>query len=718
MAANSQTFSESWYRVANERICLRAGINVRRQNFRGERWIVLENPFSNQYFRIRPEAYEFIARLRPDRTVQEVWKECIDRFPDTAPGQEAALQLLSQLYLTNLLQYDVATDAARLFERYQKNRQRETKARLLSIMFMRFPLLDPDEFLVRTLPFVRKLISPVGALIWLVVVGWAFKLVLDHWPDLKQQTQGVLAPDNLFLLYAGLIFIKTLHEFGHAYFCRKFGGEVHVMGIMLMIFTPIPYMDATSSWGFRSRWQRLLVGSAGMIVEIFVAAVATFVWVNTGPGTINSLAYNMMFIASVSTVLFNINPLLRFDGYYMLSDLLDIPNLHQRSLKHLRYLWEKFVFGLKKVETPALSRREAGWLTSFGILSGIYKIFVFTTILFFVADRFLILGILMVAICFVSWIITPLFRFINYLASSPKLERNRSRAVGVTAMLVASLFVFLQLVPFPNRFRAPGVIQSTQWTQVLTETPGQIEAILATPGAAIEIGQPLVQLANRELELQLAASRAVRDEIQARLRQAMKEDTALLKPLNSRLESASQRVRRLERDYASLTIRARQDGIWVAPYVDDYVGRWMPRGTALGLLLNPAEFEFAATVAQEDGDRLFTKQIQGAEIRLFGEVENILKTTQLKVIPAEQRRLPSAALGWMAGGSLAVASNDPDGLTAAEPFFEVRAALTPNEGFQLLHGHAGRIRFELPAEPLLPRGLRRLRQIIQKRYQL
>ena len=263
MAEVTQTFSESWYRIAGQRIALRPGINARRQNFRGQRWIVLENPFSNQFFRLRPAAYEFVARLRADRTVEEVWKECLNRFPDEAPGQEAVIQLLAQLYHSNLLQYADASDAGQLFERYEKTKQRETRAKLMNIMFMRFPLIDPDEFLNKTIGLVGKLISPLGALIWLGVIGWAVKVAFDNWTQLLDQSQGVLAPQNLPLLYAGLIIVKTLHEFGHAYFCKKFGGQVHVMGILLMIFTPTPYMDATSSWGFRSRRQRILVGAAG-----------------------------------------------------------------------------------------------------------------------------------------------------------------------------------------------------------------------------------------------------------------------------------------------------------------------------------------------------------------------------------------------------------------------------------------------------------------------
>lgn len=718
MSEPHQTFSESWYRIANQRICLHPGVKVRRQNFRGERWIVLENPFSNQFFRLRPAAYEFVSRLRPDRTVQEVWQECLDRFPDDAPGQESVIQLLSQLYFANLLQYDQATDAAQLFERFKKRRQREIQSRFLNIMFMRFPLLDPDQFLVRTLPVVGKLISPLGALVWLIVVGWGLKVVADNFPALHEQSQAVLAPGNLFLLYLGLIIVKTLHEFGHAFFCRKFGGEVHVMGVMLMIFTPVPYMDATSSWGFRNRWHRVLVGAAGMIVELFVAALAAFLWANTGPGTLHSLAYNIMFVASVSTLIFNINPLLRFDGYYILSDLLEIPNLTQRAGQQLKYLAERWLLGVKKSENPTRSRREAAWLIVFGITSGIYRVIVFGGILLFVADRFLLIGIVMALACAIAWVMVPIGRFIHYLAASPRLERHRGRAVAATVGLTAAILFLLQVIPFPSHFRAPGVLQARERTEIANQTAGYLEKLLVPPGNRVTRGQPLLALKSQELEIQLADTLARYEEIQARLRQAMQEATANLKPLNSRLEAISNRLQKLRDDKAALVIRALHDGIWVAPGVEDFVGRWLVRGTRLGLLINPASFEFTATVQQEDVDALFARNKSSAQVRLFGQARTGLSAQAWKVVPASQRLLPSSALGWHAGGEVPVAPDDPQGRKTVEPFFEVQAEIKPVKDVALLHGRAGKIRFDLAPEPLLPRAIRRLRQLLQKRYQL
>jgi putative peptide zinc metalloprotease protein len=718
MSETPQTFSESWYRVANQRITLRPGINSRRQNFRGQRWIVLENPLSNQFFRLRPAAYEFIARLRPDRTVEEVWKECMDRFPDEAPGQEQVIQLLSQLYHANLLQYAEATDATQLFERYERTKQREMTSRWLNVMFMRFPLIDPDEFLNQTIGFVGKLIGRVGAILWLAVVGFGLKVAFENWNGLMDESEGVLAPKNLPLLYLGLVCVKTLHEFGHAYFCKKFGGEVHVMGVLLMIFTPTPYMDATSSWAFRSRAQRMLVGAAGMIVEVFVGAIALMIWANTSPGLLHNLCYNMIFVATVSTVLFNLIPLLRFDGYYILSDLIDIPNLAPRSMKQLRHLAERYLFGVRKSESPAFTRREEFWLTGFGISSSIYRVFVFGSILLFVADRLLLIGLIMAAVCAVSWVVVPLTKFVRYLGSDPVLDRRRPRAIGITSAFAAALIALLQFIPFPHHFRAPGVLEARSWMQVVNESSGYFDKLLVKPGDMVKKGEPLAVFSNPELELQLVAARASKAEMEARLLQAMRLEAANLKPLRSMLESVEKRIARLESDLAALTVRARLDGIWVAPSLEEGVGRWLGKGTSLGLIIEPGAFDFVATVLQEDVDRLFANDLRGAEIRLHGQAEETARALNLRRIPAEKRNLPSPALGWAGGGDIPISKQDPNGQRAAEPFFEVRANVEAPEKIALKHGQAGKIRFELDPEPLLPRAVRRVRQLLQKRYQI
>jgi len=718
MADAPRTFSESWYRVANQRLCLRPDVKVRRQNYRGERWIVLENPFSNQFFRLRPAAYEFVARLRPDRTVEEVWQQCLDRHPDEAPGQESVIQLLSQLYFANLLQYDLASDSAQLFDRYEKRRQRELGFNLLNIMFMRFPLLDPDRFLVSILPIARLLISPLGALLWLLVVGLAGKSAVENFESIRRQSEGILAPSNLLLLYLGVIILKTIHEFGHAIFCRRFGGEVHVMGVMLMIFTPLPYVDATSSWGFRSRWQRCLVGAAGMIVEVFCAALAVFVWARTGPGTLHNLAYNMIFVASISTLVFNLNPLLRFDGYYILSDLLDIPNLGQRAAEQLRHLFGHYVLGIQRSFSPAQNLREAGWYTFYGITSGIYRVVVFAGVLFAVADRFLIVGMIMALVCLISWVTVPLVRLVRFLASSPQLDRVRVRAVAAVAGLALAAVALFGLIPWPRGFSAPGVIRAAQRTAIANHSPGRVISLSAKPGLSVKRGEALLTLQNPELELERAGARARLAEIEARILKARKEEAADLAPLEQFRDSVQNQLQKLEQDADQLVVRAPHDGVWVAPGIESFVGRWMIRGSDLGLLVNPAGFEFVSTVTQEDVDSLFVGGIRGASVRLQGDAATALPVKQWRVIPGEQKTLPSAALGWKGGGEVPVELDDNSGSQAAEPFFEVLGQVEAPRPVTLMDGRSGRIRFKLQPEPLLQRWSKRLWQLLQKRYQL
>jgi len=718
MAKSGRTFSESWHRVSGLRISLRPTVKVRKQFFRGEKWYVLHDPFSNEFFRLRPEAYEFVSRLRPDRTVEDVWNECMKHFPEHAPGQEDVIQLLVQLYFANLLYYDISPDSEKFFERYQKRKQQELRSRFLNIMFFRVPLYDPEKLLKRIEWAIRWLVSPIGAVLWLVVVGTAIKVILDHFDSAMAQAQGILAPDNLFLLYLGLILIKTLHEFGHAVVCKRFGGEVHTMGVMLLVFTPMPYMDATSSWSFRSHWKRALVGAAGMITEILVAALATFVWAKTGTGTLHSLAYNMMFIASVSTVLFNGNPLLRFDGYYILSDLLDIPNLSIRAFQQLRHVAEKYLFGWRESVSPSQNMQEAIWLSVFGVLSGIYRVVVFTGIILFVADKFLLVGLIMAIVCVISWGIVPIFRYIDYLVSNPRLERIRSRAVAISLAFLAVVVVTLAVFPFPYRFRAPGVLEAVQYLRVVNDAPGYVQAVLIPSGERIDKGAPLLRLSNQELEFEIQAAEAQLRETLALHRQAMQLEKADLDPIQRRLETFESKLADLREQKASLLVKARQPGIWVAPRSNELMGAWIPRGSMVGEIVNNGAFRFSAVVSQEEAANLFVGQIRKAEVRLYGQGEVNLKVKDFLIIPFQHEQLPSAALGWLGGGDVQVSVSDKTGLKAAEPFFQIYANLLSNPDVAFVHGRSGKIRFTMRPAPLLVQWGRKLRQLLQKRYQI
>jgi len=713
-----KTFSESWHRIADLKVCLRPTVTVRKQFFRGERWYILHDPFNNSFFRLRPEAYEFISRLRPDRTVEEVWEECLNLHPDEAPGQEDVQQLLTQLYYSNLLFSEQPADTDKLFKRYKERKQREVQSWLLNIMFLQIPLIDPDNFLKRFMPLIKIVLGPLGAMVWFGVIVAALKCVIDRFDMVTVMAQGILAPDNLFLLYAALVLVKALHEFGHAMVCKRFGGEVHTMGIMLLVFTPLPYMDATSSWSFRSRWQRILVGSAGMIAEIFIAGLAVFVWSYTGAGTLHSLAYNIMFIASVSTILFNGNPLLHFDGYYILADLIDIPNLAQRALQQLRHLAEKYLLGYKDSFGSTQSLKEAIWLVIYGIASGIFHLFVFTHIILFVADKFLLAGMVIAVVCIFAWGIMPLYHLIEYLASSPRLDRSRPRAIAVCLAIGSLVVLFLAVFPFPNRFRAPGVLEAVNYTRVISQAPGYVEALLVPSGTEVEEGTPLMKLSDQELEIETRRAQAQKEETVALHMQAMSGEVADLKSIRKRLEAIESRLQDLAKQREDLVVKARQSGIWAAPSAHEMVGTWIPKGTALGEIVDKEAFLFSSAVSQDDAANLFIDKIIKAEVRLHGQAGTNVEVTDYQIIPFQSEKLPSAALGWLAGGEVAVSPQDQTGLKASEPFFLIRASMAAHPEVAFFQGRSGKLRLSMFPEPLLWQWLRSFRQLLQKRYRI
>jgi putative peptide zinc metalloprotease protein len=718
MADAPQMFSESWHRIAGQRVRLRPGVEIRRQQYRGELWYVVQDPFLNTFYRIRPGARRFLLHLSGRNTVEEAWRRCLRDDRGSAPGQSEVIQLLGQLHQASLLQSDLTPDSRSLFERMRRHRQAQIRSTLSSVLFLRLPLWDPDRFLQRLLPLVRPLFSWAGVAAWAAVVLFAAKTAIDHHDALFDRGQEVLAPGNLALLFGAFFLTKLLHEFGHAFACRVFGGEVHQMGVMLLVFSPVPYVDATAAWSFRERWRRVWVGVAGMYVELFIASLAVFIWANTGTGLLNSLAYNILFVASVSTLLFNLNPLLRFDGYYILSDLAETPNLQQRSRTQMFSWAERVLFGLPDPPRPASTRREAAFLGLFGIASGIYRIFVFTVIILFVADKFFGLGLIAAVVGGFGLLVLPVFRFFRYLAREPRLERHRSRAVGVTAGLAGAVVAFLAFFPWPHHTYAPGVLQTRELARIYTATDGYFTGFAVASGSIVRTGDLLARMTSPELELRLAAAAARVRQVRLQENVALEQGGASLRVLQRQRETAEAELAELRRRQRDLEVRAPLDGVWVSPRAGDLTGELTPRGRQLGIIIQPPAFDFIAVVAQDDSARLFASSAPAAEIRLPGQADRTIAVAQVQLVPGRQNLLPSSALGWAGGGPVKVQPNDPDGLQTAEPYFKAIAQIGPVGDAVLLHGQTGVVRFTTGTQPLLEQGWRRFRQLLQQRYQI
>lgn len=710
-------FSENWHQVANERIWLRPSVQVRKQMYRGEAWYVVHDPFSNRFVRLRPEAYAFLARMDEERTVGEVWEWCLERDASKAPTQGEAIQLLAQLYQTNLIRSDVSPDSKRLFERQRKVKQRELVGMFSSVLFIRIPLWDPERFLRATQRFVVPVFfNKLMALVWLVVVGYGLKMVADHWEEAVARTEGVLDPANVPMLFVSFFVIKFIHELGHAYAVKKYGGEVHTMGIMLLVFSPVPYVDATAAWAFRERARRVFVGAGGMIVEFFLAAIAAVVWANTGDGTVHAVAYNVMFAASVTTLLFNINPLLRFDGYYILSDLTDTPNLQQRSVKRIYYLIEKYLFKVEKTTDPARSAGEGVWLVVFGVASWLYRMFIFSVIILFVADKYFGLGMIAAVVGFLGLFVLPVIKYVKYLGASPRLMKARKRAVWVTVGAVAVLVILLGVVPFPNHFRAPGVVLAAKRSEVVAETNGYAVRLGAKSAVAVEAGEMLVTVENRDLETELTVAESQVRRVEALGGLALASSSASIVPVEKMRDSVDKDLAELERQKASQKVLAPMAGVWAAPRIEALEGMWVDRGVPFGEVIDTSAYEFHVVVSQRDASRFFAAEVDGVEVRFPGEAGDEVGVVQLRVVPGQQSVLPYKALGWGGGGPVETAADDTTGAKAAEAFFLVVLELAGAEDAAVLHHRTGVARFDLRWQPLMVQWVRSFRQLLQERF--
>jgi putative peptide zinc metalloprotease protein len=572
------TFSESWYRVVTLKPKLRGTAQISRQYYRGERWYVVRDAASNQFHRLSDAAYRFVGLLDGTRSVGEAWDLVGGQLEDDAPTQPEVIQILSQLYAANLVETDISPDATVLLRRHKKQQQRKMQGRLMNVLFPRIPIWDPDRFLCRWLPAVKHLLSKWGAIVWLVVVAFTIAMLIPEWSRLKVAAGDAISPSNWLYLWAVFVLIKFIHECGHAFACRRFGGEVHEMGIMFLVFIPTPYVDASTAWAFPNKWARMFVGAAGMIVELFVASLCALFWIFATPNTLPSqLAYNAMFIASVSTVIFNANPLLRYDGYYMLSDFLEIPNLQMRSREYMLGLIKRYVFRIKPTQ-PLPPTGQCILLFVYGVLSTAYRVFVGVMIILVVTWKVPILGVLMGIGGLVTWCCVPIVKLFKYLMLEPELHRKRGRAWVFSGSVAAAVVLLVGIIPFPVSIYAEGIIEPKQKEVLHATTPGWVSEIRAHDGDKLHAGDVIVVCDSPEINAKLLDLNAHAEEIKIRMRQSSVKDMAQMYIDEIELDSVNQELAEYTRKKNEMTITAPIDGYLIAPELHNLQNCYLERG--------------------------------------------------------------------------------------------------------------------------------------------
>ena len=703
-------FSPSWYRVAGLKPRIRAHARILRQSFRDQVWFVLQDYAAERSHRFSPAAHHFIGLMDGERTVQQIWEAASTHLGDGAPTQDDAIRLLGQLHAADALLCDVPPDSMEVFRRYQRNERMLWRRRLWTPLALRFPLLDPDRFLRRTLPWVQPLFGWFGMLLWLAVVGTGAVLAASHWTDLTENiADRVLDPKNLVLLWFVYPVVKSLHELGHAYATRRWGGEVHEIGIMLLVFSPVPYVDASSAWGFRDKRKRMVVGAAGIAVELFLGALALFTWLAVEPGAVRAVAYNVMLISGVSTLLFNGNPLLRFDGYYVLADAIEIPNLGSRSTQYLGYLFQRHVLGVKDAESPAHTGGERLWLALYGITSFVYRIFISFIIITFIAGKFFVVGVLLAIWAVATQVLMPIGKSLSFLVGSPNLRRQRGRALSTSVVLLLAVAGLLFFVPAPSWTRTEGVIWVPEEAQVRAGADGFVVSLLAPVDSDVRRGQPLIRAEEPFLATRVAVLNAQLQELAAKYQALVPTDRVQAAMVREEIIAAQANLKRARERESELTFRSPASGRFIVPNAADLPGRFISKGQLVGYVVEPRELTARVALLQDD-IALVRQDTRSVEVMLASWDARPVSAHIRREVPGASAQLPTAALGSAGGGPIAVDPRDKQGVTTLRQVFQLELTLPAEVRSEYL-GSRVFVRFEHGPEPAgfqLYRAFRRL----------
>jgi len=711
-------FSDAWFRVSGLRVALLPSVQVQTQFHRGRQWHVLQDTYTQRYFRASQQACNFILKLTLDHTVEEVWENFVNQHPEDAPSQEEVIQLLSQLHLSNLLYSLEKADNEAIVARYKKHKKKELKGKLAAFLYLRVPLWNPNNWLNRVPTLVRLMTGWGAAVVWLSMLLVGGLTMFENRQALADQTQGALSLSNVPWLYVCLSALKLFHEAGHGFVCKRFGGEVRTFGVMFLLLTPLPYVDASSSWGFANRWQRVYVSFAGMAVEFFFAAAGAIIWAHTGPGLINSLAFNVMLIGSISSLLFNGNPLLRFDAYYMLSDYAEIPNLYQKAQQQWKYFGNRHILGTVNAVSQATDKREWLWLTIYGLLSFIYLMMVTLGISLYLMDQFLALGLLVLAMTLFSRFLAPGYQLIKHLGSV-QTQGNRRRGVASTAGIALVLVGILGFVPFPHGVRTSGVLQANQSNSQYLQTAARLVTLHVRHGDTVRKGQLIASLESEDLQEEMRVNGYAVAEAQMHFQQALYKAPHEVASIQKQLDFLFSRRSELLTLKKHLQLMADQDGEWVAPELHQMQGSWLQKGHLMGEIIDRSHFRFLAIIQQEQADYLFKQDFLKTELRLAGQSDINIQIDKVDLIPYQNQKLPSVALGWMGGGDIPVSTTDATADKTLDSFYTLYGDLPANAGgFTRLHGLSGTVRFALPPQPLFVQAYRSLKQTAQKRYAL
>lgn len=711
----SALHSASWYRTAELVPRLRTQARIFRHVYRGEVWRVVQDQSSGKFLRLNAQAYRVLCLMDGHRSLELIWQLACETMGDEVPAQDEILQLMDQLHKAGVLITGQVPDLDELQERTKQSRRNRVKQYLSNPLALRIPLVDPDRFLSRMVGWVPVWMRPLILTLWTLLIAFGAWLAFAHWEGLTADVgQLVFTPEYVFTLLLVFPIVKAMHELGHGIAIKLFGGQCHEMGIMLLMMMPVPYVDASHATGFVSKYQRMIVGAAGMMIELALAAVALWFWTWAEPGLMRVFLHDIVILAGVTTLVFNINPLLRFDGYYILSDWLEIPGLGHKANQYLGYLCKRYLLRIRRGLQPLrTTRKEPAWLTAYAISSFCYRMLLVFTIVMFVATQFFIFGILLALWAIYMMLLLPFSKLIKNILNDPLIMERRLRLYSMTLFILGSLLWFFAITPVSSFTLAEGVVWMPEQSRIRAPQACFIREVLQQQGRVRE-GEPLIRCEDDLLPTRHEVLELRQQELQVRKVVAQRVDQVEARLIEEELGSVRAQMDDLNERIGHFILTAPMDGSFVAPRSSDLVGRWFQRGEVVAHIIDPARYTVMTVVPQVSIDRVRADS-QRVRLRPVDDIDREEDARVLRAVPAATTRLPSMALALQGGGTIGIEPGQQEP-QALQPLFLLELKAESDRPISMTLGGRVYALFEHTPEPLAMQWYRLLRDLFIRKF--
>ena len=624
-------------------------------------WVV-KDPLRLQYTWLDETEYAILNFLDGHVTLQKLLLRLHELSPQDALTADDLGPFVRSLAGHQLIRQIGPGDSLRLAGPAARPTWQRLLQPLLQLLRIQVPLLNPSRWLTAALPLVSRLTQPFVLKLATVMVFAACLLAMFHLRELQTAlptVQEFLGPQNVLLMLLIFVTVKVLHEAGHALTARYFGAECNECGVMLMVFTPVLYTNVTDTWMLPRR-QRLLVTAAGIAVELIVASACMLLWWQASPGLLKSLLLNTMLMCSVNTLLFNGNPLLRFDGYFLLADLVRIPNLAGRSAAVVQNGAQRMVTG--RSEQSHEFGHTYATLLIYGLLSMVYRVFLTLAILQLVRHvtyewHLQLVGAVLTLTIGLGFVVLPAYNFLNQLFARDIMANYDMKAWSRIA-LAAIIGLAAIFIPLPRSVVSPAFVQSTA-AALYTTLAGRLTPEVqygddVTPGMVLAtLSNPELQNMGQRLTGRVVELTSQRD---ALISNTTTANSALLPTVRESLKAATQALRKFEEETKSLAVVSTAAGTFLPPpavprqersdltefwngtaVTNRNTGAWMTRGTLLGYVGNRSEVEVMACVSEDDVEFLQPGQsvqflpVSGGAAPTAGRVKDVatLRSTTL-----------------------------------------------------------------------------------------